>query len=213
MLLSTLGRALAEHLFTETGWNILQPFLVALGPQSDLISQLHSLTGRIHTTCGSNPHTRSQTAVGQQGKRCPSCDVPSPHSDAAGLSWFCCSSSKLQAIDQVYVPGTHMEAKKCQKLGYNALSGLQYLLGSHARTSSAVFSSGPFATRKTLGLWSMSWEGPRSCEESGAQVLWGEKEGTGIVPSGEEETPERPTALYSCLKGGCGEVGVTFSPW
>ena len=38
----------------------------------------------------------------------------------------------------------------------------------------------------------MSREGPRSCERSGEQALWGLAEGTGIVQSGEEEALERP---------------------
>ena len=52
----------------------------------------------------------------------------------------------------------------------------------------------------------MSREGPRSHEGPVAQVLWGEAEGAGIVQCGEEEAQERE----SCLKGGCGEVGVSL---
>ena len=43
----------------------------------------------------------------------------------------------------------------------------------------------------------MCREGQRSCEGSGAQVLWGAAEGTGLVQSGEEEA--RETLLHSTL--------------
>ena len=45
-------------------------------------------------------------------------------------------------------------------------------------------------------------------EESGAQVLWGAADGTGIVESGEEKAQGDLIALYSYLKEGCGELGV-----
>ena len=54
----------------------------------------------------------------------------------------------------------------------------------------------------------MSRDGQQSYEGSGAQVLWGVAEGTGMVQSGEEEAQGRLIALYNCLKGGGGEVGV-----
>jgi len=38
----------------------------------------------------------------------------------------------------------------------------------------------------------VSREGQRKCEGSGAQILWGTAEGTGIVQSGEEEALGRP---------------------
>jgi len=48
----------------------------------------------------------------------------------------------------------------------------------------------------------------KSSEGSGAQVLWGAAEGTGIVQSGEEEAQGRPYSLYNCLKRDCAEVRV-----
>ena len=51
----------------------------------------------------------------------------------------------------------------------------------------------------------MSREGQRSCEGSGAQVLWGLAEGNGTAQSGEEARGDLIT-LCSHLKGGC-EVG------
>ena len=47
----------------------------------------------------------------------------------------------------------------------------------------------------------------RGCEGSGAQVLGGEAEGAGIVQSGEGSRGD-PISLYTCLKGGCGEMGI-----
>jgi len=51
-------------------------------------------------------------------------------------------------------------------------------------------------------------EGQCSCEGSEAQVLWGVVEGTGVVQSEEEELRGDLIALYSDLKGDCGEGGV-----
>ena len=73
-------------------------------------------------------------------------------------------------------------------------------------TSSTVFSFGPFTARKTLRPWSMSRERQWNGEGSGAQVLWGAAEGTGIFQSGEEEDWGDPITHYSCLKGGYGEA-------
>ena len=44
-------------------------------------------------------------------------------------------------------------------------------------------------------------KGQQSHEGSGAQVLWGAAEGTGVVQSGEEEAQGDLMALYNCLKG------------
>jgi len=56
---------------------------------------------------------------------------------------------------------------------------------------STMFSFGPLTSRKTLRPWSVSREGQRSCEGSGAQILWGATEGTRIVQSGEEKAQGR----------------------
>ena len=54
------------------------------------------------------------------------------------------------------------------------------------------FSLGPLTTGKTWRPWSVFREGQQSCEGSGAQILWGAAEGTGIVQSGEEEAQRSP---------------------
>ena len=51
-------------------------------------------------------------------------------------------------------------------------------------------------------------KGNKAGEGSGAQVLRGAAEGTGIVQSREEEAQGRP--LYNALKGGGSEVGVSL---
>jgi len=50
----------------------------------------------------------------------------------------------------------------------------------------------------------------RSCERSGAQVLWGVAEGAGVVQSGEEEARGDPMALYNSQNGGCSKVEVSL---
>ena len=65
-----------------------------------------------------------------------------------------------------------------------------------------------FTTRKTLRPWSVLREGQQTCEGSEAQILWGEAEGTEIVHSKKRRLRGDLIALYNCLKGGCGEVGV-----
>jgi len=55
-------------------------------------------------------------------------------------------------------------------------------------------------------------KGSKADEGSGAQVLRGADEGTGIVQSGEEKAQRELITLYNCLKGGCGEGGLVSSP-
>jgi len=50
-----------------------------------------------------------------------------------------------------------------------------------------MFSFGLLTAGKISKPWSMSREGQQSCEESGAQILWGATEGTGIIQSEKEE--------------------------
>jgi len=64
-----------------------------------------------------------------------------------------------------------------------------------------MFSFGPLTTRKTLRPRNVSREGQRSCEGSGAQVLWGTAEGTGIVQSGGEEAEGRPYHSLQLAEG------------
>lgn len=71
-------------------------------------------------------------------------------------------------------------------------------------TLCAVFTFGPFTTKKTL----MAWSGPKTGEGSGAQVLW---EGNWTVQAGEEEAQGDSTALYNSLErrlwwGGAGPL-------
>lgn len=51
----------------------------------------------------------------------------------------------------------------------------------------------------------------RSCEGPGTQFLWEVSEGAGIIQCGEEEAWGEALSHYSCLNGGCGEVGIGLS--
>jgi len=68
-------------------------------------------------------------------------------------------------------------------------------------TSCAAFSVGSLITRKTSRPCSVFREVEQSCEESGAQVLWGVAEGTGIVRSGEKEPQGRPYCSLQLPEG------------
>ena len=63
------------------------------------------------------------------------------------------------------------------------------------------FSLGRPTTGKTWRPWSVFREGQQSCEGSGAQILWGAAEGTGIVQSGEEEAQRRPYCSLQLPEG------------
>ena len=60
---------------------------------------------------------------------------------------------------------------------------------------SAVLRFGPLITRRALRPYSVSRREPQSCEEPGAQVLWGAAEGAGMGQTGEEEAQGKPYPL------------------
>jgi len=74
----------------------------------------------------------------------------------------------------------------------------------------SVFSSGLLTTRKTLTHRSMSRERQLNCQGSGAQVLWGVAERTGMGQSGAEKHRGDLIAPCNVLKWGCGEVGISL---
>ena len=57
----------------------------------------------------------------------------------------------------------------------------------------------------------MSREGQRSCEGSGAQILWGVAEGMGWLSLEKRRLREDVMALYNCLEGDWSVVGVSSS--
>ena len=70
-----------------------------------------------------------------------------------------------------------------------------------------MFSFGSFTTRHR-GARACSENGNKVGERSGAQVLWGAADGTGIVHSGEEKAQGMPYSSVqlhgrSLWKGGC----------